>query len=206
MPWGRVLLVAGVGLSMLGVASGANAQMFGRRNLGGGLERSSVTRADRPGAQQAASSQPTEVGLDERFIRGMRDEREFVGVETIDAGSFVGRQQGAARGVIRSAITTLPTTNERVNQLRAEIVPQRPQPYGPRLVVEFDYTPLAADALTAVLTQRLQSTPGIKKLGSIEVSMEGRTAILQGEVASIRDRSLAAELSAGTESPRLKTA
>lgn len=191
------MIVGCLGLLALALASEAQAQMFGRRNLGGGLERSSVTRAERPGEQPSASSQPTEVGVgvDERFIRGMRDEREFVGVETIDPGAFVGLQQGASRGAIRSAITALPElVNERINQPQAEVQPQRIQPYGPRLIVGFDYTPAPQQAVAAQLTTRLQQSAGIQRLGPIEVSVEGRTAILRGEVASAHDRSLAAEL------------
>ena len=66
--------------------------------------------------------------------------------------------------------------------------------YPPRLTVGFDYTPPAAAAVRQSLTQRLESCSGLRRLGPIEVSLEGRTATLRGKVASERDRTLAQSL------------
>jgi hypothetical protein len=58
----------------------------------------------------------------------------------------------------------------------------------------FANRPIATAQFTSRFGQRLAKLPGLKALGPIEVTMEGRKAILRGTVASEDDRQLAAGL------------
>jgi hypothetical protein len=58
----------------------------------------------------------------------------------------------------------------------------------------FAATPVAAPQFSANLTNRLSTTPSLQRAGQINVSLEGRTAVLRGTVATEADRRLAESL------------
>jgi len=53
---------------------------------------------------------------------------------------------------------------------------------------------VAAPRFNVTFSERLAKTPSFQRVGSINVSLEGRTAVLRGTVASEADRQLAASL------------
>jgi hypothetical protein len=77
-----------------------------------------------------------------------------------------------------------------VNTTPASSVNRATGAYEPRLAVGFDVPSRPRDRLSEDLTRRLRSVQTLDPSNRIEVSMEGRTAVLRGEVASERDRAL----------------
>lgn len=197
------LLVAGLVFSWTASAvEEASAQLFGERTLGGNVRapRARGQNGRSQGNQQAGENESqtalgTTLNIDERFIRGQRDPNDFVGAGGSEGG-FVGRQELDNEGAIRSAVDGLPQQmlNRRINQPPPAPRPTRPLPYEPRLQIAFDYDGPDNRSLSQALTRRLQRSDGIRSLGDITVTLNGRTAILQGEVASERDRSVAEQL------------
>jgi hypothetical protein len=125
-----------------------------------------------------------------RYIRGNREAEDFVGADTRDAGGFVGMQQAEGEEPIRSAIDdvrvqTGPDANRPLTSR------QRTPMYRPRLRVDFDFARQPTPEINSRLTDRLASSLTRAGTGPVEVSVEGETAILRGEVASERDRKLA---------------
>lgn len=184
----------------------ADAQMFGERTLGKPLSRqqgpSLVTGA---GAENVGA-----ISGREKFIRGNRRADDFVGTDRGDLTQFVGNQQ------VNNTTTSRPAALEarRRQPVRTQIPLNPPLPgnngnyvYEPPLVVGFDFTPPDAKAVAADLARSLQSLgatdrsrrqqpsssePGhSSRKDSVEVSVEGQTAILRGTVASAAARDLA---------------
>jgi hypothetical protein len=131
-----------------------------------------------------------------RFLRENRGAGAFVGRDPRDVGGFIGAAQSTNAGNIESAVDSLvvpPPPN--VNRVQPDPAINRPGPYRPRLSLGF--APTAPQASTEVAERlRLQLGRTLNdRLGpSIRVAVEGRRAILSGEVASAHDRILAEEL------------
>ena len=101
-------------------------------------------------------------------------------------------QQAENTDQVQSAVTGLRAqTGPDANRTQSPASQRRTAMYDPRLKVNFDFTPRPADDLNTQLARRLESSLRPGRSGRIEVSMEGATAILRGEVASERDRRLA---------------
>jgi len=131
----------------------------------------------------------------ERFLRGNRRPGEFVGSEKKDRREFVGSQQAGTTPQVGPVVPRVPVDrNPNVNTTPASSVNRKSGAYEPRLVVGFDVPALAAGRVNEELSRRLRLTPGLEPTNRIEVSVEGRTAMLRGEVASERDRSLVERL------------
>lgn len=167
-------------------AAQLDAQMFGPREFGRNL-------TPRVGPNSAFGGAGTLSG-NERFLRQNRDFGDFVGLDLQEGpGEFVGLPDGSVPGRVRAAIEDLriPPPPD-VNRPRPpQPVRSSSLPYEPRLAVDFDFTrPPPAD-VEADLLRQLQDSPLAERLEGLQLSMEGRTAILQGTVASESDRSLA---------------
>jgi len=65
--------------------------------------------------------------------------------------------------------------------------------YQPMLEIGFEL-PNRAENVSSEWTRHLQASPAIRQGSWIEVSVEGRTAILRGQVVSESDRALAEQL------------
>lgn len=183
-------ILAAVGLAATLAAAGeAGAQLFGTRTLG-----TSLARRTR-GAGAVATTGSNVVGsvrLNERYIRGNRGRVDFVGGDSQEQRGFVGSEQAQAGGAIRSAVSDLRIESAPdANRGQARTTPPRTGMYGPRLRVDFAFSPQSPAALSTVLAGQLRECPAIRRSGPIEVSVEGETATLRGEVASERDRTLA---------------
>lgn len=180
--------------TLLGLTGTAEAQLFGRRTVGLPLSRQAA-----PGGSGVGELQGNE-----RFIRGNRNPRAFVGADVQDASGFVGLEQGRTAGPVASAVSGIENRVERrrVNQpLRR---PTSREMYQPLIELGFA-TPTRDAASQAALEEqiigdlrqlaasgRLTSSPD--GLPRILVSVAERTATLQGEVASAADRDLAESL------------
>lgn len=169
----------------------ARAQMFGPRVLGQSLSR-------QPGPNLAAAEEVGELRGTERFIRGNRGIRDFVGTDAADTPVFIGIQQGRSRGTIRSAITNLrPSREPNVNQPQP-LQPGPNLPYAPRLQLGFTPPEIAPSVVAVDITERLVDALALQRSDlqsdAIGVILQGRTAILVGEVASEHERLLAQQL------------
>lgn len=179
---------------VVGICRPSEAQLFGRRTVGLPLSRQAS-----PGGSGVGELQGNE-----RFIRGNRNARAFVGADVQDVSGFVGMEQGRTAGPVASAVTGIENRVERprVNQpLRR---PTSREMYHPQIELGFAAPPdgpearalledrLITDLRQLASTGRLTSTPD--GLPRILVSVAERTATLQGEVASAADRDLAESL------------
>ena len=188
-----------VGLALVAMAvmpDGAQAQAVGRGGLGRNLGPAARGRANVVPPPAEATGV---ISGSERFLRENRDPRAFVGGSRLEQQSFVGSQQALGAGRVPAATETLRPTQDssrRVNR------PLPPLPavglYYPRLELSSD---LVRDLQTQgagrptaerrrrseeLLNERLQR---LTPLGA-EVKIEGRTAIIQGQLDSERSRNL----------------
>ena len=181
----------------LAAVSDVHAQLFGNRRSGSTASRREGTAFhrsspfNRVGAGSNNQAGPAVTG-GERFVRGNRRTNDFVGADSMEQQSFIGMQQGRTEGRIASAISALRIRSD-VNANRGKTAAERSRTemYEPRLTIGFDFTPPPAQSIAAELTRQLESTSVLRKMGRIEVSVQGRTATLRGEVASERERTVA---------------
>jgi osmotically-inducible protein OsmY len=148
-----------------------------------------------------------EVGATDRFTRGGRRPGQFVGSDTTDLPSFMTQLAGAVGGQ-GSNLNQLRGRNQqgqrgqnpnnpnqqagrggmggRMNQQQAQ--------YRVSRSVGFNYALPATAELRTQLGTRLQRLPGVSALGPIDVTLQERTIVLRGSVATAHDRDLAERL------------
>ena len=171
------------------LASEAAAQMFGQRTLGQPLSRR-TTRGN-VGVTQTAEA-VGQVQGSERFMRGNRSARDFVGA-SVDRGTFVGQQTAELTGPVVSAIRDLrPQREVNLNQTLRQ--PRSNQMYNPRLRVAFTFSSPDGQQLSERIAADLQVIETLQLTGPIEVSVAGGTATLRGRVASARDKEMIGQL------------
>jgi len=198
------------------LADGARAQLFGNRTVGQGISpprsresgagqrslvgqllgrQSSGSGSTGSGSSGNSRSAFAGVGMPDasaRYMRGNRQATDFVGTDSRDSGGFVGRQQAEGDGQIRSAIDDLRVqSGPDANRTQAASARQRTRMYEPRLRVNFDFTRGPTAEINSRLTHRLESSLTLAGTARVEVSVEGGTATLRGEVGSERNRKLA---------------
>ena len=150
----------------------ADAQLFGSRALG----KSFSSRRSLPAAN--------------RFVRQNRSGADFVGNDTRDQSGFVGNTQARRQGSVPAATESLRDRQPpRINQPAQ--VPSANGRYAPRLVSSFSFNARSAVRSQRVTQRSLQRLNGTEQFAAISVSVVGRVATLQGEVASAHQRSLA---------------
>lgn len=170
----------------------ATAQMFGSRQLGVLLSPGQSPGSVGNRADSAVNNPGGTITGAERFVRGARQASDFVGTDVGDRRSFVGLVQSRMR------------RSQQLPPLQPKPEPNVNQPapqsegtntfYPPRLVLAPDMPELATTAVQSSLARHLERSPRIQWTGPWEVSMSGRTAVLQGDVASEQDRALAEAL------------
>ena len=69
-------------------------------------------------------------------------------------------------------------------------------PFRASLSVEFNHPSLGSATVLGNLSKRLSTTVGVKSRKPIQVTVEGSTTVLQGEVETEHDRLLAEQLGA----------
>ena len=176
------------------IANPAQAQMFGARSVGGTIS-SPLSQGGSLNSNAAGSGAGTLTG-NERFVRGNRSRRDFVGSDRTEQSGFVGSGQAIGVGRVPSA-----TEGLRIQAIDTQRI-NRPIPaqstkgiYYPRLEIGFDVKPstsVSPDALSAderLLARVVQVTGD-----TVQLTLAGRTAILRGTVKSVRDAELAEQL------------
>ncbi|MCC7336626.1 MAG: BON domain-containing protein [Pirellulaceae bacterium] len=175
-------------------ASAAQAQLFGARSVG-----SPISSPFSQGGGLNSNAAGSAVGIlsgNERFVRGNRSRRDFVGSDRSEQSGFVGAGQAIGVGRVRSATEGLRIETADTQRINRPIPAQSSKGiYYPRLEIAFDVEPstivspaeLSADER---LLKRVVNVAG----DTVQVTLAGRTAILHGTVNSARDAELAAQL------------
>jgi hypothetical protein len=175
-------------------AGSAQAQMFGTRQLGGMLSRQPSPGGTGNAASPAIGNPGGTITGAERFVRGARQANDFVGTDTGDRRGYVGRAQSRIRRAT-PVTTNLQTRPEpKVNQAAPSETSSATSLYQPRLALAPELSGTPPGAIETALVEHLRRSGGIRWTGPLKVSLEGRTAVLRGEVASARDRELAEAL------------
>lgn len=180
----KILQTLTMMLFLATMADACSAQgLFGERDLGG-----SLSRRTRPGS---GSAEGTESG-GRRFLREERSAGDFVGsTGAADAAaSFIGRQSAVTAAT--SAVTGLreearPPVNRPRTIRQGGLYAERLR-LSPETQSELQQVPKGPE-----LSKSLETFIRSRSL-TIEVSQEGRSAILRGAVPSERDRQTTALL------------
>lgn len=172
-------------LLTVAVGDAAVAQMFGPRALG----RPITGRTRRPAPSLGTTEGVGQIQGTERFYRGNRSARDFVGTDARDRTTFVGQQAAEMQGPVVSAVRDLRPPRE-VNLNRAATESRGRQMYRPRLRINFTFGAPTNRQLSERIARQFERTERLGTSGPIEVSVAGDTATLRGTVASSRDREL----------------
>ena len=166
--------------------STAHAQLFGRPRTVG-----------RPLTARVQSQE--DVGVlsgNERFLRGNRGRAAFVGADRNEGQTFVGSQQARTSGTIVSSTAGIdppPDLSRQINQPLTKIAAGQMQ--LPKISLSLgDLAPRQELSSRSAIISRLQQATSLVPGSDISVSVEGRTAILNGVVHSDEERKLAETL------------
>jgi len=167
----------------------AGAQMFGSRQTGRPL-----ARRPQPGMNNQEQEDVGTLRGTERFIRENRRPADFVGPDIRELDRFIGLLQATIQAQTNSAVEDIrrrvdrsETINQPVEQTSDEGM------YSPKIDVNLstELNPVEPPAAVANALKTLARSPQLSGASRIAVSVEGRTATLQGEVPSSTDRELA---------------
>jgi hypothetical protein len=129
----------------------------------------------------------------ERYLRKNRRPTDYVGPDGREPRRYVGALQGRARGTVTPLTQGLTRRVDRSESINQPLSPtRRGTAYHPRLEISFEVPEVAAvDLPERRALDTLVRSPQMSGPSRIVVSMAGRTAILQGEVPSAKDREMA---------------
>ena len=176
-------------------AATAHAQMFGERQLGGMLSRQQGPGALSNPAAPAINNPGGQITGAERFVRGARQATDFIGTDSGDRRGFVGMRQARVRALLADPNNGLRVRQEQPLNPAAPMNENSPTAmYPPRYTLATDLSGPEPTAVESSLQRHLQQMPGVRWTSPIEVTVDGRTAILRGAVATERDRELAVAL------------
>lgn len=155
-----------MGLVFASICHDCQAQMFGEQPVGS----QGVLRGN------------------ERFIRGNRSRRDFVGSNRSDQTGFVGAQQALATGRVRPATEGLRIDQTNPNRINRPLAPQPPRGmYYPKLDVDWSLSKETSRTIQARseqidvrLQERFQRISG----SQAQLIMDNSVAVLRGQVDS----------------------
>jgi len=187
--------------------SSSTSGMFGPTTFGSSAGQSGTSSNSNSSNTQSASSAQSPLGsqlTSGQGLRGTVERQAFIGASSENITNVRSLQdvQGAnrlglnARGGLNSlgGLQNLFSQQGLFNQNGQQGQGQARSPLTIPIRLGFPNRPVIAAQFTPRFQQRLAKLPGLKALGPIEVTMEGRTAVLRGTVASEADRELAAGL------------
>lgn len=168
---------------MMATSSVASAQMFGARQIGQPLTR---------GGNVGVFSNAGQLNGSARYLRGNRSRDAFIGSDIGDQPKFVGNVQARPGGVVLPAVTTLTPPPDQTKQLNQPLPkPGEKALYSPVLKPNWKLPERPATEVSASLERVLSNSPRFSPESRLEVLVEGRTAVLRGEVFSAAERDLA---------------
>ena len=168
---------------MLVSSDTASAQLFGPRSIGNPLQGR---------ARSGQGSGVGEVQGSERFLRGNRGRRDFVGSDSGDRQGFVGNEQATGSTSTRTSTDGLQRRTDQGREIN-KVIPALPKNgmYYPTLRLGFSLPTTVATDLGQRLGLELASSSRFSDRSHFEVLVEGTTAILRGEVSSAAERDVA---------------
>ncbi|MCR9293855.1 MAG: BON domain-containing protein [bacterium] len=165
-------------------SSSASAQLFGERRVGAPL------RAAPSGA--ATAQNPGNLTGGERFLRGNRSRRDFVGSDRSESTGFVGAIQAIGVGRVPAATEGLRLKTSNSARINRPIPPLPAEGmYYPRLEIDFATEPRRQSELSLSTENRLQKRIQQAVGDGVRVDVQGRTARLSGKANSVRAAELA---------------
>jgi hypothetical protein len=190
------------GMPSNGAASGRQG-MFGNRSVGANMQsgRGAFGTGNTMGAQGNISS--------ERYVRGNRQASDFVGGSAQDMQHFVGGNPadmntgnwspsgGSNASWMSGGGGGYQNSRQNFNRNQSRdggAAGQNASSIRTTFHADFDYPQPTSNQLSTLLTRRLAQTPAIHTQSPIRVTLQGRTAILQGVASSEHDRSLAEQM------------
>ena len=170
----------------------AQAQMFAPRPVSNQATSGAFPGGPGTTAGGASSNSKGAINPNSRFVRGGRDPNDFVGSDSGDRRRYVGVNQSAANRRARTPTTLTPPPEPNVNQAQSGAESNSATSlYPPRLTLGDELTESRPVEVQSALRQRLKRYQTLRSFGPLEVSVEGRTAILRGTVATAKERALA---------------
>jgi BON domain len=198
--------------SSAGRAGTTSTGMFGSTTVGGTT--SINPQASRTGGGTSPSGiggatgtgQPGAMGLGAAQMVGMQNglplqQQNFVGSTAANTANLLSRQ--GTQGAVQPGRVNFGTLTNLMNQSRQNQFNQQQAQRNTRtanqaqgefrvpLRVGFQPQPIAAGRAAAGFNTRLAKLPGLSQAGSVTATLEGRTAVLRGTVATEADRQLA---------------
>jgi hypothetical protein len=202
--------------------NGATSSLFGNRTIGQGISSRSASGSagfggasgfsNTPGnAMAQQQSQAGQVTGSERFLEQNRQPGQFVGADTADATnafSQLGGTGGIGRGTtglggfgtglggfgLNNFGGLSQFGNNQQQNFGAGRTGNNGRAIRTSLQLGFDYPTTVSPQLSGQIGQRLSNLPQIRTSVPFRVSVDGRTAILQGTVATEHERDLAARV------------
>jgi hypothetical protein len=169
--------------------------LFGGRTLGSSNLSAGSGRARSQFGTGATTMQTgAELRGSERFLSQNRDAGEFVGADTRDASQMVGQQSAGAGEAVRGGgfgdLQSFMQQAGRGGGFQQQGQSRRKAVIRPALRVSFAVPQVATLEVAARIERRLNDTPQIRPLEPIRVTLQDRTALLTGRVATDHDRNL----------------
>lgn len=197
--WGQYGMGSGLGTtvgSQSGAGGSTTSGMFGSRTLGGNNTSSRSGSGNGTGSATAPVGQGSQLTGSERFLEQNR-QGAFVGADTGDTSNAMSAQAGNQRAMqgLQGLSNMFSQMNRGRNQPnngdnrqgnRVQLrIPMR---------VGFTTKSLATTRVSAAFQTRLTKLPALQGIGQVQVSLEGDTVVLRGQVATEADRKLVADL------------
>lgn len=172
-------------------AQSTSSGMFGQRTTGSSLGPGNRTfSAGATTGSNAASA--GQISGNERFLRANHQAGQFVGADSTDAayalrnfsiyGANAANRLQQLGGTLRSAARA--AAQQQASQ--SAVVP----PFQTAIEASFARPEISTQRVSESLARHVAGNRGIQASRPIQVAVEGDTAILRGEVASQRDRTL----------------
>jgi len=189
------------GASSVGNPAGASASGTGTgMTTGMGSTNGNASMPNNTGGGTSALGNSLGLGANmQNFTPG--GQTGFVGASANSATNLLSRQgtQGAVQaGRVNFGTLTNLMTQSRQNQFNQQQAQKAArtaaQPQGQfRVPLRLGFQPqaIAPARFNTTVSQRMTKIPGLARVGSINASLEGRTAVLRGTVATEADRQLA---------------
>lgn len=176
--------------------------MFGGRNLGGAFSPAAsqfmgtltgTGVGGRGGTVAGRTQQADNAGQitgSDRFLRSNRQQGQFVGSDAADIAGFIGAL-GAGRNQTIDAGSAR-RSQQTVNSQSSMRAPQHK--YRTTRSIGFDVPEKPSTEISESFQRHLEKLPPGRSLPGVTMEVQGRLAILRGEVATDRDRALVEQL------------
>jgi BON domain len=187
--FGQTTLGSTTGASPSGLGSGATSGLNPAATQGGSGANNNTNM------NGSSFGQVTDATGMQNLQRG--GETGFVGASSATVANPFATGQAARATQNFNALTQL-LTQSRQNQFNQQQAQRSQRTTGQAqgqfrvpLRLGFEPQPIATRTFTVQVSGRLMKIPGLSRVGPIEASLEGRTAVLRGTVATEADRQLA---------------